>query len=649
MISTIEEYKSSIVSAEAVSFDIFDTLIHRVVFRPKDVFEIIKLKLSNSNLGIHSPELLSNFVQFRISAEEEARKRFFSKFGTHEVSLREIYEIIAERCSLEEKAVSSLIQEEIDLENFLVYPNPLMKSLFDYAKSIKKPVILCSDMYLTEQTIEKLLASAGYFPPYKLYVSGTLKKSKHEGTIFSFISNSTGIESTKFVHFGDNRHADFDMPIKSGLTAHHFTQIKDEIEPKLRFKLPENPPHKAPLSLTQGVIQKGFLENSYPNDFWFDIGFQIFGPLFLGKFLWFINELRNYQPDKILFFARDAHIHHHLYLKYGPALGLDIPCDYAYFSRASLLIPSLTEFRIDRIWFLYSGKAGRTVSEHLKKFGIDATTVSSEILNAGFSSANEPVTNGCPHMFKLLKTLFPQILRYAAERRKLVSSYVKQLAGSSKRIALLDIGWVGNMQSGFSRILQLENAETEVRGYYYGTFEHVKVNSMPRNQFCTYLVNECMPQECFHALVSGGVELLEFAQMAPHGTTLGYTDDEGLIQPILEDNQDDEQMRGFSFRLQEGAEAFIEAIMPFILEIGVQNFISKDWAEPFFRLVNNPTAEEAEILGEITHSDAPSGTSVRLKLAPKLTDLKKGSSQAEYVTALENCFWKAGFHKRNDF
>ena len=409
----------------------------------------------------------------------------------------------------------------------------------------------------------------------------------------------------------------------------------------------EQPPYAAPISLTQGIIQKAILEQSDGHDFWFDLGFQVFGPLFLGKFLWFIKGLKAHPPEKVLFFARDAHIHHRLYLRYASGMGISAPCEYAYFSRASLLVPSLTEFRIDRSWFLYSGKAGRSVGEHLKRLGVDHTQIGAELNQAGYRSLEEPVINGCPKMFGLLQSIYPHLLRAASRNRNDVARYIRQLVGESRRIAMLDIGWVGNMQSSFSRLLQLDRNDFEVRGYYYGTFQQITSNYMPRNFFSTYLVNECKPNDWYEALLSGGVELLEFAQMAPHGTTLGYRDVDGVIEPVLEDSKADQNMQGLSFRIQEGAEAFIERIMPSVLALGVEHLVSTDWALPFFRLVMSPNLEEAEYVGEITHSDAPASTSVRLKLAPKLEDKAGRYNKNEYLDALDESYWKAAFKLRN--
>ena len=640
------EYKASIDAAKAISFDVFDTLIHRIAFRPSHVFHMLSKRLQKSDLGLRFPSLANQFSELRVVSEQEARKIYFDRYGTHEITLADIYELIQEKLGLPSEVIETLVKEELDIEQALVYPNELMKSVYEYALSQKKPTVLCSDMYLPKKEIEALLIAAGYTPPFRLFVSGELKKSKHLGDLIPEVCKALGVDEAELVHFGDNPHADHDMPRRSGVKTHLFDHIEKVTEKKLRFQgMPEGDPTVG--SIIQGLIRQELIESDKNKDFWYDIGLQIFGPLFLGKFLWFANHIRQERPDKILFFARDAHLHHALYLKYGPQMGLEIPSDYAYLSRATILLPSFTEMKLDRVWHLFGGKSTRTVSQHLSRLGINPHAVLTEIKRAGFESHNDPVLNGDKRMFDLITRLYPELLIQAKKKRDLVERYIEQLVGDSKNIAILDIGWVGNMQGSFSRLLQLIKSDAKINGYYYGTIEGVKVNYGPNNHFHAYLVNDCEPSRWYQAIMTGGVELLEFAQTAPHGTTLDYEARDGLIYPIFEDNQEDQLVQGLAARTQQGAMDFIEKAMPLIENLGYYSFVSRAWAEPFFRLVMKPTSEEAEHLGALTHSDIAADTSKRLQLAEKISKGSLGPFSLGYRRAYEAAYWKMGFKVRN--
>lgn len=641
-------YQRAIDEAELVSFDVFDTLIHRVVFRPTHLFDLLSKRLGSTDLALRHSRLVAELPQVREQAEREARERHFRDFGTHEITLSDVYKLLQETFGLDDDVVQEIMEEELRLEQVVVYPNPMMKALYEYALANHKQVVLCSDMYLPKDQILGLLARAGFSPPLHLLVSGEIKKSKHEGSMFDLVCQQFEVPPDKMAHFGDNKHADFDVPMTKGIRAHHFNTVQMHTAPKLRFPSSAVSEDRAVVSLIQGAIQQVLLHDAEREDFWFDIGVQIFGPLFLGNFIWLMSNLRHDPVEKILFFARDGFFSHQLHQRYAADIGIDTPAEYVYFSRATLLVPSFTDLNIHRIWHLFSGRKSRTVGEHLARLDINPTLVRREMLDCGFASETDVVkSSNIPRMFDLLKRLYPFILETAKRRRKNVVGYVNQVAGSSKQIAIVDIGWTGNMQGSFSRLLQLSRNDFRLTGYYYGTFDGVTANYLPRNRYRSYLVSEGQPRNLYQPLMTGGVELMEFALMAPHGTTLGYEKVGGDIRPLLEDNPDDKKMHELSSRVQQGAMRFIEAAMPAILATGIEHWVSKTWSDPFFRLVNDPTAEEAELLGELTHSDTASDTVRRLPLAEKLDRKKIWLGGANYHEAYELAYWKKAFEIRN--
>ena len=640
-------HQKTIDEAELVSFDVFDTLIHRIAFRPVNVFDLLARRLHSTEIALHHPGLIAGFPQLREAYEKAAREQYFKALGTYEITLRDIYALLQEKLAIDPVIMEQIMREELLMELALVYPNPWMQSLYDYAVAQDKKVILCSDMYLSTETIGRLLEKCGFQPPFTLFVSGELKKSKHEGSMYHWACEKFGVSPSAMAHFGDNEHADFRVPTDLGVKAHHFDTVLRNIEPQLRLPTPAESPDRAVIHLIQGAI-RNILVNAEPDhDFWFDMGVQIFGPLFLGNFLWLMSQLRREPVDKVLFFARDAIFAHELFQRYGAQLGVETPSEYVYFSRSALLVPSFTEMNMHRVWHLFSGRSTRTVQQHLIRLDIDPTLVRAEILDSGFSSANDMVPNRDVRMFNLLNRLYPLILETAKRRREIVAEYVRQVAESNRRIAIVDIGWTGNMQGSFCRLLQLSRSDFELIGLYYGTFKGVTANYLPRNGYRCYLVREEQPPELFKPLVNGGVELMEFAHMASHGTTLGYERVDGKIQPILENNPDDKEMQALASRVQQGAMRFVEAVMPAVLSVGAENLVSVAWSDPFYRLVNQPSLEEAQYLGALTHSDTASDTANRLPLAEKLDPAVARRRGAEYKKAYERAFWKKAFKMIN--
>lgn len=157
------------INKELVSIDIFDTAIFRTTYLPTDIF---KLKGDE-------------FCRKRIDAEHRAYKE-----GKY--TLDEIYSYLPEYN----------MQDEIDLEFQNTMPNV---SILDMYKKQEKDYIFISDMYMSSETLKKLLEKNGYNDP-TVFVSCELGAGKAKGELFKVVENKLGRKITK--HWGDNYIAD---------------------------------------------------------------------------------------------------------------------------------------------------------------------------------------------------------------------------------------------------------------------------------------------------------------------------------------------------------------------------------------------------------------------------------------------------------
>ncbi|WP_367378405.1 hypothetical protein [Enterococcus gilvus] len=163
-------YKT-IQQSEIVSFDIFDTLVKRMVPKPSDVFELIS-RYSDKSIDLK---------QIRIQAEKAARQVSHSE----EITIEEIYDYFPPNFTSEEKM--KLIEMERETEISICVPKKEVKEIYDYAVSEKKRIIITSDMYLDRKTVESILKKCGYKNYESLYLSSELKKTKRSGSLFKYI------------------------------------------------------------------------------------------------------------------------------------------------------------------------------------------------------------------------------------------------------------------------------------------------------------------------------------------------------------------------------------------------------------------------------------------------------------------------------
>ena len=151
---------------DTVSFDIFDTLVSRRIYRPADLFSLMQIEIANNSnilLSGHE-EIIDNFAEMRVQAEVSARAKRVNKFGGEpEVTIFEIYDEIKElNVGISKEIINQLIQLEISTEKAVLYKNNSGYKLFQAAVENGSKIIIISDMYFPTSILKELLISCGY-------------------------------------------------------------------------------------------------------------------------------------------------------------------------------------------------------------------------------------------------------------------------------------------------------------------------------------------------------------------------------------------------------------------------------------------------------------------------------------------------------
>ena len=142
---SFEELKKKIEQADVVSFDVFDTLILRIVNTPETIF-----KLVGDVCGIKDYEHIRQEMQQQASMEAE------EKWNQPHAVMDQIYDYIKTHSGLE-MDWEKVKQTELEMEYDSLVANPEMKEIYEFAKAAGKRVIATSDMYLKKDFLEKVL------------------------------------------------------------------------------------------------------------------------------------------------------------------------------------------------------------------------------------------------------------------------------------------------------------------------------------------------------------------------------------------------------------------------------------------------------------------------------------------------------------
>ena len=302
--------KKKIDSVNIVSFDIFDTLLLRPYIKPTDLF-------------LHMEQLYNctGFAKARVEAERQARKTHKNQ---EDITLNEIYDELSDK-------YNSLKEKELTMERKVLFSNPEIKAVYDYALSLSKRIIIISDMYLPEDFLALVLKENGYNVFEKLYVSGVCKKKKGTGTIYKLAMDELNLSPSEILHIGDNAASDYSVPQDIGISSVLYPKV-------ITRYLNNNEKAKIFLEKHQDNLEVSIMIMNFAlhwltnqnEDFWSRIGYEYGGPMCYAYMRWVEKEVLERNIKEILFVARDGYSLQKVFDSFGHK---DIKTHYIYAPR----------------------------------------------------------------------------------------------------------------------------------------------------------------------------------------------------------------------------------------------------------------------------------------------------------------------------
>lgn len=200
------------------SFDVFDTLVSRTTYNPKQIFSLMQEYICQ-----HSDEFLflsddckKNFGFLREEAEDLSSIMYADK----EVVLEQIYDSFFKMTGESTVGMKRLMELEIQFE--IQNSIPIDENISHVKELIEsgEDVILISDMYLKSEIIRKILVQHDdVFDNLPIYVSCECNASKANGMLYVSIKNERGISYNNWTHIGDNEFSDGCIPQLLGINA----------------------------------------------------------------------------------------------------------------------------------------------------------------------------------------------------------------------------------------------------------------------------------------------------------------------------------------------------------------------------------------------------------------------------------------------
>jgi len=214
---------------KCVSFDVYDTLLHRKIAPPEQVWIPSSRHLATTlhKLGIQVS--LKDILKTRRTIEKKLQETKLSSGKDLECHIYDIFSHLLEHYLpgyLVRDELEVILKSEIEAEILTCYRSAGMRKLIQDLRSQGKRIIFISDMYLGLKEISIILNNVGYKNLFDHgYVSSEIGLNKKSGRLFSFALKNEGLLAGEMLHVGDDYLADVLAPKKIGIKTFH---LKDE-------------------------------------------------------------------------------------------------------------------------------------------------------------------------------------------------------------------------------------------------------------------------------------------------------------------------------------------------------------------------------------------------------------------------------------
>lgn len=465
---------------ELHSFDIFDTLIRRSTLKPLSVFEYVKNTAKSSHIDFPA-YLLEEWVTIRNKVEHDVRDMmrkttFERQSNTLEVTLDDIYHRLQQNMQLSDEQIDFLKQTEIDAE--IRHAEPIQKRidfLFDL-KAQGHDIILVSDMYLPENVIRAMLVKVdSRLSDIPLYLSGSIGYQKSTGKLYQHIFFDMGYNYGRWVHYGDNKHADGSVPRRLNIeTAVHDIDDFIPFENELINSMSGNNRHSIYQLATKMHRYRTALLSSM-NNMQLEQAYYAYayaGSAIVPYVKWAIEDAIQRKYQTLYFISRDGHFLKQIADRIIQIKGYHIKTKYIYGSRKAWRLPSYINQVDEEMFWQFGNFVGMDSFEDL----VSASYLSETELLKLFPEFEHlktarhlrgSVAENIRKIFSNSQIYRQRVLEIAAEKRKIVREYLQQEINPNERFAFVEFWGRGYTQDVFGRLLDDAFDQKISNPFYY--------------------------------------------------------------------------------------------------------------------------------------------------------------------------------------
>lgn len=632
------------------SFDVFDTLVLREVFEPKDVFILMEEELVERH-----GKVFLGFSDARFKAELNTCTRVWSADRSKEFNLREIYSELFYLKPCLKRFSEDIIDTELRVERSVTVPSQQVLKFFNHLSDLNKTIVLVSDTYLPKEHLTQILEASGYKKHDRLYVSCEVGTNKASGKLFDVVIGDLQIDPKHILHVGDNAFSDVKQGQSKGIHTYQLPYTAKLLS-KSRYCADRYKKHHFRETSSESLLrgtQKNYLLNGSPGaspaqNSGFDIGYQVLGPICYGFVTWIIQHAKDKNIKNLHFIAREGWFLKQVFDEIDSLYDTGIKSHYLYASRRALFFPFLTEPVSDFLFSFLVSPVPCKLQKYLDALELELSD--NRIKELGFRSRDEVISpkldeGDRKRLEQLFEAEASQIKALANEEKSNYLEYLDQVGiTSTEQIGLVDSGWFGRGQQRLQRFVKISNPQANLFGFYLALHERAQRNFDETSQGYGYLYQ-------FYDFKGDNKMFLEIAQMvevflsAPSESLKKIAKIDGVLSPRFMRETENPKLHPTVENIHAGAIAFIKefAQAPTSTMPTIPNHLASNLLE---QLIDNPTSSEAYHIGSLPYDANVLAEENEARFALSqldIADFFKGPLRLN--KEFKDTFWRSAYYK----
>jgi FMN phosphatase YigB (HAD superfamily) len=577
------------------SFDVFDTLLTRVVGEPRDVFLFLGARLRQLGLIECSAEV---FAHQRILAEARAN----AIAGCHP-TLGQIYSEWLHGMNHSELAPERFAAEELALEERFLIAVPGALELVQLARQEGCGIVFVTDTNMPSSFIVSVLEKHGFYRPGdRIFASCEVRVDKARGLMFPYVVNALKVRPAALRHHGNSAVADVRNAKLSGWQTRHRQEanlnryeqalVADTFATGGLSSLFAGSSRLARLSQPVGDEREKTIAS---------VAAGVMAPMLVAWMIWLLRRATRDGIRRLYFVSRDGEVLLEIAKRLLPLVEGRMELRYLYVGRQSLVLAGSPEAALRD---LIRAPTTRLV-DVAESLGLTEAQLQQALPQhmRGPGAWNRALSaDDRGQLQTALNQIRELLVRASNSAREILTDYLEQEGWAIQEpLAVVDVGWRASMAGTLGDALRDSRVRMPDKFYYFGlgSDAHQVAGDAMVPRLDAWFYDDASRRGHLPYFIATS-SLVEMFCAGSHGSVMGYERAPEGIQPRLRSPVSPMQQWGLPL-MRSATVSFVEQLMSALPEEREAGLIDADLRHSIHRIMElfwlRPTRTEVKYWG----------------------------------------------------